>query len=88
MLKFFYTLLTDPFGLPLEWFWEYIILTILGWVVHEIAWAASPGGRFGSLIYWSTKLLTFFGLWAVLYAVSWTESFSLPTGFGSPLPQS
>lgn len=69
MLKFFYTLLTDPLGLPLEWFWEYIILTILGWVVHEIAWAASPGGRFGSLIYWSTKLLTFFGLWAVLYAV-------------------
>ena len=42
MLKFFYTLLTDPLGLPLEWFWEYIILTILGWVVHEIAWAASP----------------------------------------------
>ena len=69
MLKFFYTLLTDPLGLPLDWFWEYIILTILGWIVHEIAWSASPGGRFGSLIYWGTKLLAFVLIWAILYII-------------------
>ena len=69
MLKFFYTLLTDPLGLPLEWFWEYIILTILGWVVHEIAWSVSPGGTFGSLVYWGTKLLAFVLIWAILYII-------------------
>ena len=55
MLKFFYTLLTDPLVLPLEPIGEYIILALLGWIVHEIAWSASPGGRFGSLIYWGTN---------------------------------
>ena len=69
MLKFFYTLLTDPLGLPLDWFWEYIILTILGWVVHEIAWSVSPGGTFGSLVYWGTKLLVFVLIWAILYII-------------------
>ena len=50
MLKFFYTLLTDPLGLPLEPIWEHVTLAILGWIVHEIAWSTSPGGRLGSLI--------------------------------------
>ena len=69
MLKFFYTLLTDPLGLPLEPIWEYITLAILGWIGHEIAWSASPGGRFGSLIYWGTKLLAFVLIWAILYII-------------------
>ena len=69
MLKLFYTLLTDPLGLPIEPLWEYIILLIVGEVVHEIAWNVSPGGTFGSLIYWATKLIAFVAIWAVLYAV-------------------
>ena len=48
MLKLFYTLLTDPLGLPIEPLWEYVILLIVGEIVHEIAWNASPGGRLGS----------------------------------------
>lgn len=67
MLKLFYALLTDPLGLPVSWIWEYIILAVLGWVVHEIAWSASPGGVFGSVIYWVTKFLAFVVIWAVLY---------------------
>lgn len=69
MLKLFYTLLTDPLGLPIEPLWEYVILLIVGEIVHEIAWSTSPGGTFGSLIYWITKLLAFVAIWAVLYAV-------------------
>ena len=69
MLKFFYTLLTDPLGLPLEPIWEYVTLAILSWIVHEIAWSASPGGRFGSLIYWGTILLAFVLIWAILYII-------------------
>ena len=69
MLKLCYTLLTDPLGLPIEPLWEYVILLIVGEIVHEIAWSASPGGAFGSLIYWVTKLIALVAIWAVLYAI-------------------
>lgn len=69
MLKILFTLLTDPLGLPISPLWEYVILLIVGEIVHEIAWSVSPGGTFGSLIYWVTKLLAFVAIWAVLYAV-------------------
>ncbi len=69
MLKLFYTLLTDPLGLPIEPLWEYVILWIVGEIVHAIAWRTSPGGTFGSLIYWVTKLIAFVAIWAVLYAI-------------------
>lgn len=69
MLKLFYTLLTDPLGLPIEPLWEYVILLVVGEIVHEIAWNVSPGGRLGSLIYWVTKLIAFALIWAILYAI-------------------
>ena len=75
MLKLFYTFLTDPLGLPIEPLWEYVILLIVGEIVHEIAWNASPGGTFGSLIYWVTKLIAFVAIWAVLYAIIATVQF-------------
>ena len=69
MLKLFYTLLTDPLGLPIEPLWEYIILLVVGEIVHEIAFSISTGGTFGSLIYWASKLIVFVIIWAVLYAI-------------------
>ena len=69
MFKLFYELLIDPLGLPLEPLWEYIILLIVGEIVHEIAFNISPGGTFGSLIYWVSKLIVFVIIWAVLYAI-------------------
>lgn len=69
MLKFFYNLLIDPLGLPLGLIEEYIILLIVEIIVHKIAFRISPGGTFGSLIYWVTKLLAFVAIWAALYAV-------------------
>ena len=69
MLKLFYTFLTDPLGLPIEPLWEYVILFIVGEIVHEIAWNISPGGVLGSPIYWVTKLLAFVLIWAALYAI-------------------
>ena len=75
MPKLLYTLLTDPLGLPIEPLWEYVILLIVGEIVHEIAWNASPSGTFGSLIYWVTKLLAFVVIWVVLYAIIATIQF-------------
>ena len=69
MLKLFYSLLTDPLGLPIGPLWEYIILLLVGEIVYEIAFYVSPGGTFGSLIYWVTKLIAFVAIWAVLYAI-------------------
>ena len=69
MLKLLFTLLTDPLGLPIEPLWEYVILLIVGEIVHEIAWSTSPGGVLGSPIYWVTKLLAFVLIWAALYAI-------------------
>ena len=69
MLKLLYTLWTDPLGLPIEPLWEYIILLVVGEVVHEIAFKVSPGGTFGSLIYWVTKLIAFATIWALLYVI-------------------
>ena len=69
MLKLFYTLLTEPLGLPIEPLQEYVVLLIVSEIVHEIAWSVSPGGTFGSLIYWVTKLIAFVAIRTVLYAI-------------------
>ena len=44
-------------------------MLIVGEIVHEIAFSISPGGTFGSLIYWVSKLIVFVIIWAVLYAI-------------------
>ena len=69
MLKFLYTIFTNPLGLPIDPVWEFVILLIVGEIVHEIAYWVSPGGTFGSLIYWVTKLLVFIAIWAILYGI-------------------
>ena len=69
MLKFIFTLLTDPFTLPVNPIWEYLILTILGILAFQIGWVASPGGALGSIIHWSVRLMAFLALWAITYAV-------------------
>ena len=69
MLKFLYTIFTDPLGLPIDPVWEFVILLIVGEIVHEIAYWVSPGGTFGSLIYWITKLFVFMAIWAILYGI-------------------
>ena len=64
-----YDLLTSPFGLPIPAIWEWVILLAVGEFVHEIAWNVSPGGKFGSLIYWITKFIFFIAIWAILYGI-------------------
>ena len=68
-MKVLYELLTSPLSLPIEPIWEWLILLVVGEVVHEIAWKVSPGGRMGSLVYWITKLLAFVAIWAILYGI-------------------
>lgn len=65
LYKLIFEFLTEPLGLPVQWYWEYIILAIIGTVAFKIAWEISPGGRFGSEIHWAVRIVTFVVLWAI-----------------------
>lgn len=69
MWKIIYEILISPLVLPINPIWEYLIILFVGEIVHEIAYSFSQGGRFGSLIYWITKLIVFVVIWAILYAI-------------------
>lgn len=75
MLKFIFTMLTDPLTLPVNPLWEYLILAILGQIAFQIGWNISPGGTLGSLIHWTVRFIAFITLWAITYesivAVQW-----------------
>ena len=69
MLKFLFGILTDPLGLPIDAIWEYLILAVIGAIAFVIAWNASSGGDFGSLIHWVVRLIAFVILWAIVYGI-------------------
>ena len=69
MLKVLYEILISPLGLPINPIWEYLIILLVGEIAHELAFWISPGGRFGSLIYWISKFLIFVAVWAILYGI-------------------
>lgn len=69
MWKLIYEILVNPLGLPINPIWEYLIILFFGEIGHEIAYWISPGGKYGSFIYWGTKLITFVSIWAVLYGI-------------------
>lgn len=71
VLKFLFDFFTNPLGLPIGWFWEYVILAVIGAIAFAVGWAASDGGKFGSLEHWSVRLLTFIVLWAIAYGAIW-----------------
>lgn len=78
MFKFLFVLLTDPLGLPIEWYYEYLILAAIGAVAYGIAYrcvgdlyhsGAISGRTSGSFFHWLIRLILFAALWAVTYGV-------------------
>ncbi len=78
MFKFLFGILTDPLGLPIEWYWEYLILTVIGAVAVSIAYSCvgdlyrsgAIGGRTsGTFMHWLIRAVLFIALWAVTYGV-------------------
>ncbi len=80
MWKLIYEILVNPLGLPINPIWEYLIILLVGEIAHEIAYWISPGGKFGSFIYWWTKLITFVSIWAVLYGIILAIKFVIAYG--------
>lgn len=78
MFKFIFDLLTDPLGLPIEWYWEYIILLVIGAVAYAVAYRCVgdmysggmiDGSTSGSFFHWLIRLILFVILWTVTYGI-------------------
>lgn len=63
--KLLYEIIISPFGLPVNPILEYLLLAIIGIIAFRIAWDASPGGFFGSIIHYVVRTATFIIMWAV-----------------------
>lgn len=80
ILSFIFGKLTDPLGLPIEWYWEWLILAVIGFSAYILAYKAVgdlysygwiDGSAAGSLLHWVIRLISFLIIWAVTYAVIW-----------------
>ena len=38
MFKFIFDLATEPLGLPIEWYYEWIILLVIGEIAYHVAY--------------------------------------------------
>ena len=77
-MKVIFEFLTEPLGLPIAWYYEWLILVIIGAIAFGIAYGivgALYDGDFidgrgvGSFIHWLIRLLVFAALWAISYGV-------------------
>lgn len=68
-MKIIFDILTDPFTLPINPFWEYLILTVIGLIAFFVGWDVSPGGVFGSIIHWIVRFVAFLVIWAITYGL-------------------
>lgn len=78
MFKFIFEILTDPLGLPIEWYWEYLILAVIGVAAYAVAYRCVgdmycggmiDGSTSGSFFHWLIRLILFVILWAVTYGI-------------------
>ena len=78
MFKFIFEILTDPLGLPIEWYWEYLILAVIGAAAYAVAYRCVgdmysggmiDGSKSGSFFHWLIRLILFVILWAVTYGI-------------------
>ena len=78
MFKLLFEFLTEPLGLPIEWYYEYIILAAVGFIAYIIAFRCvgsmyregfinSRGA--GSFFHWLIRLIFFVIIWAITYGV-------------------
>lgn len=80
MFKFIFDLATEPLGLPIEWYYEYIILAVIGAVAYAFAYEKVgdlyhgdfiSGSTAGSFFHWVIRTLCFIVIWAITYGVIW-----------------
>lgn len=80
VLSFLFDRITDPLGLPIAWYWEWIILAIIAFAAYAIAFRTVSdlydggmisGSTAGSILHWIIRLIVFVVIWAITYFVIW-----------------
>ncbi|MDP3388088.1 MAG: hypothetical protein Q8S24_12690 [Eubacteriales bacterium] len=80
MFKVIFEFLIEPLGLPIAWYWEYIILAVIGLVAYIIAYKTVgdmyradfiSGSTVGSLFHWLIRVFIFAIIWAITFGVIW-----------------
>ena len=76
MFKFIFGLVTEPLGLSIEWYKEWIILAIIERIGYYIAYEKVnglyhshmiSGGMSGSFFHWVIRSFYFIVIWAITY---------------------
>lgn len=84
MFKFIFDLATEPLGLPIEWYYEWSILGVIGYIAYLIAYNKVgslyrgdfiSGRATGSFFHWIIRTIYFIVMWAVTYGVIWVGKF-------------
>jgi hypothetical protein len=84
MFKFIFDLATETLGLPIEWYYEWIILLVIGEIAYQVAYnkvgvlyhnGSISGKSAGSFVHWIIRTVVFVAIWAVTYAVIWIGKF-------------
>ena len=84
MFKFIFELVTEPLGLPIEWYYEWIILGVIGYIAYLIAYDKVgslyhgdfiSGRAAGSFFHWIIRTIYFIVMWAITYGVIWIGKF-------------
>lgn len=84
MFKFIFDLATEPLGLPIDWYYEWIILGVIGYIAYLIAYDKIgslyhgdfiSGRAAGSFFHWIIRTIYFIVMWAITYGVIWTGKF-------------
>lgn len=84
MFKFIFVIITDPLGLPIEWYKEWIILAIIGIIAYVLAYDKVgqlyhehfiSGRMEGSFFHWLIRAFYFVIIWAVTYGAIWLGKF-------------
>jgi len=79
-LSFLFDRITNPLGLPIAWYWEWIILAVIELAAFAIAFRAVgnlyadgmiSGSTAGSVLHWIIRLIVFVVIWAITYFVIW-----------------
>ena len=84
MFKFIFDLITEPLGLPIEWYYEWIILAIIGYIAYLFAYdeveicimeKIISGRTEGSFFHWIIRTIYFIVMWAIVYGIIWIYKF-------------
>lgn len=84
MFRFIFDLVTEPLGLPIDWYYEWIILGVIGYIAYLIAYDKVgslyhgdfiSGRAAGSFFHWIIRTIYFIVMWAITYGVIWIGKF-------------